>query len=137
MTQTVEAPPVPKTKSKRRKSEPRQARVVIRRVRPASVLRVSLIFYACFAAAFLFAIFILWQIMSALGVIENLVRFLKDLSLLDPSFEVNSGWLLSRGLVLGAVFVVVMSLLNVVVTFLYNLIADVVGGIEVTLSDKP
>jgi site-specific recombinase len=137
MTQTIEAPRVRKTKSKRPKSEPRQARVVIRRVRPASVLRVSLSFYACFAAAFLFGIFILWQIMSALGVVDNVIRVLKEVSLVSPSFEVNSGWLLSRGLVLGVVFVVVMSLLNVVVTFLYNLIADVVGGIEVTLSDKP
>jgi len=136
MAQTIEAPPVRKMTRKRPKSEPRQARVVIRRVRPWSVLRVSLIFYACFAAAFLFALVVLWQIMSALGVIENLVRFLKDFSLLDPAFEVNGGWLVTRGLVLGVVFVVVMSLLNVVVTFLYNLISDVVGGIEVTLSDK-
>jgi hypothetical protein len=70
-------------------------------------------------------------------VVDNVIRVLKEVSLVSPSFEVNSGWLLSRGLVLGVVFVVVMSLLNVVVTFLYNLIADVVGGIEVTLSDKP
>jgi hypothetical protein len=32
--------------------------------------------------------------------------------------------------------VVVAAILNLIVTFLYNLISDVVGGLEVTLSEK-
>ena len=42
------------------------------------------------------------------------------------------GWLLLAGL--GNV--VIWSLVNVFVAFLYNLISDVVGGIEVTLAQK-
>ena len=42
------------------------------------------------------------------------------------------GWLLLAGL--GNV--IVWSLVNVFVAFLYNLISDVVGGIEVTLAQK-
>jgi hypothetical protein len=38
--------------------------------------------------------------------------------------------------VTGAVMVVVWSLINVFVVFLYNLISDVIGGIEVTLSER-
>ena len=36
----------------------------------------------------------------------------------------------------GVMMVVVAAILNLIVTFLYNLISDVVGGIEVTLSEK-
>ena len=42
------------------------------------------------------------------------------------------GWLLLAGL--GNV--IIWSLVNVFVAFLYNLISDVVGGIEVTLAQK-
>ena len=42
------------------------------------------------------------------------------------------GWLLLVGL--GNV--IIWSLVNVFVAFLYNLISDVVGGIEVTLAQK-
>jgi hypothetical protein len=36
----------------------------------------------------------------------------------------------------GSVLTLVWSLINVLVAFLYNLISDVVGGIEVTLAEK-
>ena len=37
---------------------------------------------------------------------------------------------------LGCVFTVVWSVINVFIAFLYNLISDIVGGIEVTLAEK-
>ena len=42
----------------------------------------------------------------------------------------------ARGLSIGLVLVVLWTLINVFIVFLYNLLSDVVGGIEVTLSER-
>jgi hypothetical protein len=54
----------------------------------------------------------------------------------DQSFEIHGGWLFTRGLSIGLVLVVLWTLINVFIVFLYNLLSDVVGGIEVTLSER-
>jgi hypothetical protein len=41
------------------------------------------------------------------------------------------------GLFSGIVFVVVWSAITVFVAMLYNLISDIIGGVEVTLAEKP
>jgi hypothetical protein len=38
--------------------------------------------------------------------------------------------------VLGLFMVIIWSLINLFIAFLYNLISDVIGGIEVTLSER-
>ena len=136
MAQTIEAPPVERRRAAPPKTEPRHARVVIRKVRPWSVLKVSLIFYACVMAAVLLALVILYGIMSSLGVLTRVADLMIGLSLVDKGFSFDGSWLFSRALVIGVVMVGVWSLINVVVTLLYNLISDVVGGVEVTLQDR-
>lgn len=139
--ETMEAPPtggpVPADEGRwaRRspKRNPRHARVVVRKVRPWSVLKVSLIFYTCVMAAILLALVILWGIMSSLGVVGNVERIVGKFIV---GFRLDGGWLFARALGIGAAMVVVWSLINVVATLIYNLISDVVGGIEVTLSEK-
>ena len=37
---------------------------------------------------------------------------------------------------IGLAMVVIWSLINVFVAFLYNLLSDIVGGVEVTLSER-
>ena len=136
MAQTIEAPPVERRRAAPPKTEPRHARVVIRKVRPWSVLKVSLIFYTCVMTAVLLALVILYGIMSSLGVLTRVADLMIGLSLVDKGFSFDGSWLFSRALVIGVVMVGVWSLINVVVTLLYNLISDVVGGVEVTLQDR-
>ena len=113
----------------------RHARVVIRKVGPWSVFRFSLLFYLCIMLVFLGAFVILYGVLEVIGAVSSITRLIRDL-FADQSFEIHGGWLFTRGLGVGLVMVVVWSLINVFVAFLYNLISDVVGGIEITLAER-
>ncbi|MGE5459475.1 MAG: DUF3566 domain-containing protein [Solirubrobacterales bacterium] len=113
----------------------RHARVVIRKVGPWSVFKMSLIFYVCVMLVILGAGVILYGMLGAIGALDSTQRLIRDL-FADQSFVINGQWLFSRGLAIGLGMVVVWSLINVFIAFLYNLISDLVGGIEVTLAER-
>jgi hypothetical protein len=113
----------------------RQARVVIRKVGPWSVLKLSFLFYLCVMTVIFGALLILYGVLEAIGAIDSVTRLIRDL-FADQDFEIHGDWLFSRGLLIGIAMVVLWSLINVFVAFLYNLISDIVGGIEVTLSER-
>ncbi len=129
------APERERRKSRFRRSRSRQARVVIRKVGPWSVLKFSILFYLCVMTVILGALVILYGFLGAIGALESVTSFIQDL-FAEPTFEINGDWLFTRGLMLGLAMVVLWSLINVFVAFLYNLISDIVGGIEVTLSER-
>ena len=113
----------------------RQAKVVLRKVGPWSVLKISFLFYLCVMVVIIGAMMILYAILGAIGALDSLTRLIRDL-FADQSFEIHGGWLFSRGLSIGLALVVLWTLINVFIVFLYNLLSDVVGGIEVTLSER-
>jgi transmembrane protein DUF3566 len=129
------ATPTPRRGLRSKPQRSRQARVVVRKVGPWSVLKLSFLFYLCVMAVFLGAMVILYGILSAVGALDSLTRLIRDL-FADQSFEIHGDWLFTRGLMIGLGMVVLWTLINVFVVFLYNLLSDIVGGIEVTLSER-
>ena len=130
--------PVPAERGSSKRSSParsRQAKVVLRKVGPWSVLKISFLFYLCVMVVILGAMMILYSILGAIGSLDSLTRLIRDL-FADQSFEIHGGWLFSRGLSIGLALVVLWTLINVFIVFLYNLLSDIVGGIEVTLSER-
>src|SRR4051794_22895756 len=117
------------------KARSRQARVVIRKVRPWSVLKVSFFFYLCVMAVILGAFVILYGVLGAIGALDSVTKLIRDL-FADQSFQIHGDWLFTRGVAVAFAMVILWTLINVFVTLLYNLISDVVGGIEVTLSER-
>jgi hypothetical protein len=122
----------------------RRTRVVVRKVGPLSVLKFSLIFYFCLFLIVFLALLIIYMILSAAGAIDSLAKILGyvfgtgDTGTHDPEPIKIDGqqvftWLFIGGLLL----TVVWSVINVFVAFLYNLISDIIGGVEVTLAEKP
>jgi hypothetical protein len=126
-----------KTRKVRRLSRPkaRQARVMIRKVGPWSVLKLSVLFYLCIMTVIMGAMVILYGVLDAIGALDSVTRLIRDL-FADQTFEIHGEWLFSRGVMIGLAMVVLWSLINLFVAFLYNLISDIVGGIEVTLSER-
>jgi len=109
--------------------------VVVRKLGPWSVLKISFLFYLCVMVVIVGAMMILYGILGAIGALDSLTRLIRDL-FADQSFKIDGGWLFSRGLAIGLGMVVLWTLINVFVVFLYNLLSDVIGGIEVTLSER-
>jgi len=118
-----------------RRVRTRQARVVVRKVAPWSVLKVSFLFYVCIMAVIMGALIILYGVLGAIGAIQNVEDLIREL-FSDDTFQIHGDWLFTRGLTVGLVMVVLWTLINVFVAFLYNLLSDIVGGIEVTLSER-
>lgn len=125
----------------------RRTRVEVRRVGPFSVLKFSLIFYFCVFLVIYLALAIIWAILSASGVIDSLETLLGSIfppaspsgeisTRGAPPIEIDSGQLFTWLFVAGCIGVVVWSVINVFIAVMYNLISDIVEGIEVTLADR-
>ena len=107
---------------------------VVRRVDARSVLRFSLLFYACLFVVFLVAGALLWLVASVTGVIENIETFVEELFALE-SFHVVATQIL-QGVVFGGIVLILLGTgLSLLMAVLYNLISDVVGGIEVSVNE--
>jgi len=125
---------VPAGTATRPRRRARQTRVVIRKVGPWSVFKFSLLFYSCIVLVILLALAMLYWILGAIGAIEHLTEFTREL-FAEEDFKIHGGWIFARMTLIGVAMVIIWSLINLFIAFLYNLISDVVGGIEVTLAE--
>jgi transmembrane protein DUF3566 len=116
----------------------RRTRVTVRNVGPLSVLKFSLIFYFCVMTAVLLGLMFLFMILQAVGAIDAVEELITKFFVQDDggTFQIQPGYLLPRLFLIGCGMVVVWSFINLLVAFLYNLISDVVGGVEITLAEK-
>ncbi|MBV9922249.1 MAG: DUF3566 domain-containing protein [Pseudonocardia sp.] len=118
---------------------PRQASLQLKRLDPWSVLKLALVLAVVLFLIWLVAVGVLYGVLDGIGVWDRLNGTYADL----VSGEAPSGSpLISAGRVLGIAAVVgaINSLLFAVAVtvgaFVYNVSADLVGGIEVTLSER-
>jgi hypothetical protein len=127
-------PPAPSRREVRRtRPAPRSSKVVLKRLDPFSVMKVSLLFYLSMFLILLVAAVLLWGAAESVGVVGNIESFMDSIGFTDFTFEAPQ---LLRGAGLGgAVLVLAGTFGNVVMAVLYNLISDVVGGIKVTLGE--
>jgi hypothetical protein len=119
-------------------SSGRRTNVVVRRINAWSVLKFSLLFYFCLMLVFMFALLLLYWVLGLIGVLDSLSKLLSDIGFGSPKtgFKFNGRWIFTRLFLIGVGGVVVWSLVNMLVALLYNLCADVVGGIKVTLGEE-
>lgn len=111
----------------------RTSRLVIRRLDPWTVLKVSILFYLSLCIVLLVAGVMLWLGARSIGVIGNVESFMDSIGFTD--FEFRAGQILRGSALGGMVLVVAGTFGNVLMATLYNLINDVVGGLKVTLAE--
>jgi hypothetical protein len=111
----------------------RRVRRVIRRIDPWTVLKVSFVFNAIMALAFVLGSIIFWSIFVNAGIPDRLTEFAESLTL---SFEVDGELYFRVVLFLSIVWAILMTGLATLGSVLYNLIADTVGGVEVVVLEE-
>ena len=106
------------------------------------MLKFSLIFSFCIMLIVYFALLIIYLVLSAAGAMDSLAKILGEVfgngssTLGAQPINIDGKQLFTVLFLAGCVFTLVWSVINVFIAFLYNLISDIVGGIEVTLAEK-
>lgn len=124
------------------KSGKRRAHLVLSRVEPWSVTKFSFVISLVAFVVLFIAIAVLYGILAAMGVFDALTETLRDLttsgdtqSTFDPASWFSASRILGYTALIGALNVILITALSTVGAVLYNLSADLVGGVEVTLSE--
>jgi hypothetical protein len=118
---------------------PRRARLFIKRIDPWSVMKFSFaVSFVLFFVAIV-ATSVLYLALDAMGVFRSLNKMLADMLGATGgkgTFKITALGVIGTAGVLGLVNVVLFTALATLGSFIYNVCADLVGGIEVTLSEK-
>ena len=109
---------------------------LLRRIDPWSALKVSLVLYlACFAAALVFGVG-LWILGRQVGFIDDVESLIEDLGLYrEGSYRFLDGYILTMAAIIGPILAVVAALVTTIGVAIYNVIARVTGGLELTVID--
>jgi hypothetical protein len=118
---------------------PRRANLQIKRFDPWSVLKLSLVLGVALFFVWLVAVGILYAVLDGMGVWDNLNGISDEL--LQGSSEtgtplISAGRVFGVAAIIGAVNIVLFSALSTVGAFIYNVSADLAGGLEVTLAER-
>lgn len=125
--------------SARRSRGPVRASMQIRRIDPWSTLKVSLLLSVALFFVWMITVAFLYLVLGGMGVWAKLNSNVGDLlnNASGSSAElVSSGTIFGGTFLIGLVNVVLMTALATIGAFVYNLITDLIGGIEVTLADR-
>ena len=120
----------------------RKARLRVSRIDPWSVMKTSFLFSIAFGIMFWVAIYVVWSVIGASGLFEAINSVIVDL-LSSPNDTtpwriedyVNTNKVLGISALIAVINVVLMTALGTLTAFLYNLSANILGGLELTLAE--
>jgi hypothetical protein len=120
---------------------PRRASLQIRRFDPWSVLKLSLIMSVALFLMWLVAVGVLYGVLDGMGVWDKLNGAYSDLASVNEDGGggeplISAGRVFGFSAVVGLVNIVLFTAFATVSAFVYNVSADLAGGIEVTLGER-
>lgn len=118
-----------------RKLRARKVRRVVRHVDPWSVLTFSVLFHLVFFLSMLLASILVWNGAVRAGTIDNIENFIRELGDYE-TFNINSDAVFRAAVVIAGMLTLASSVLVVLLTVVFNLVSDLVGGIRVTVVEE-
>jgi hypothetical protein len=135
----VAAAPKAKSSSLRRT---RKARLRLSRVDPWSVMKTSFLFSIAFGIMFWIATSVLWYVITSSGLFEAINAAIVNIISNPGNTEtwriedyINGNKVLGIAALLAVINVVISTALGTLAAFLYNLSANILGGLELTLAE--
>tara|TARA_B100002051_G_scaffold101586_1_gene97109 strand:+ start:907 stop:1548 length:642 start_codon:yes stop_codon:yes gene_type:complete len=122
-------------KRRRVKLQARRVRRIVRHIEVWSVLKISILFFACLWAVFLIAGFIIWGVAESSGTVGKLESLITELFALD-TFNFDGRQIFKGYALAGLILAIAGSTLNVLMVLLFNLISDLTGGLRVTMIEE-
>lgn len=142
---TVTTQPVPATSAKTGKAavrRTRKARLRVARVDPWSVMKTVFLFSVSFGIMGWVATYLLWQVLLASGLFDALNNAIAEVMSSPSNTEgfriedyVSANKVLGVAALLAVINTVITTALGTLGAFLYNLSANILGGLELTLAE--
>jgi hypothetical protein len=123
------------------RSGPRKVRLTLARLDPWSVMKLGFLLSVAIGIAFVVLVAVLWMILDTMGVFSDIDRTVgtvlgsssgTQFNLMD---YVGFGRVISLATVIGVIDVFLLTALATLSAFLYNVCAQLVGGVQMTLTD--
>jgi hypothetical protein len=124
---------------------PRRARLNLKRIDPWSVMKFSFAVSVVLFIVVVVATSVLYLALDAMGVWGEVNSSLKELVSASGGadtggstggFQITAWGVIGTSMLLGAVNVVLFTALATLGAFIYNVCADLVGGVELTLAER-
>ncbi|HEX7099024.1 MAG TPA: DUF3566 domain-containing protein [Acidimicrobiia bacterium] len=116
----------------------RRVRRIIRKIDPWTVLKVSAVLFGVAAVAMVLGIVIFWSVIENAGIPDAITEFLVRITLIEQGTDpfANSEQFF-RFVVFGSiVWWVMMTGFATLTAVMFNLVTDVVGGLEVVILEE-
>ena len=115
-----------------------RVRRIIRKIDPWTVLKVTFVLNFVVALTIVLGFCILWVLLINAGVPQGLEEIARRLALLDENSSLvgNIEALFSSVVFLATVYLLTQTALATIGAFFYNLVSDLVGGIEVVVLEE-
>jgi hypothetical protein len=123
---------------------PRRARLNLKRIDPWSVMKFSFAVSVVLFIVVVVATSVLYLALDAMGVWGEINKSLSDLvtnsggaaAASNTPFRITAWGVIGTSMLIGAVNVVLFTALATLGAFIYNVCADLVGGVELTLAER-
>jgi hypothetical protein len=119
----------------------RRARLRLTRVDPWSVMKTAFLLSVAFAVVTIVSVFMVWSVLSAAGVWSSINSTVQDIvggqdaSNFDVENYLGTSRVLGFTMLVSVVNVFLLTAMATLGAFLYNMAAQLLGGIEVTLAE--
>jgi hypothetical protein len=132
------APSEPRPTTRRRVPRPsvRRVRRTLRRVGPFSIFKLSLFYYGLFLVLWLAFVAVVFWVVQSMGVFDALEEVSKGFALDWGEIDISLWDVEKWAFYIGLALCLIGSLVNAFLAFLYNLAADLIGGLELTFTER-
>lgn len=113
---------------------PRRARLMLRHIDPLSTLKFTLVLTIALFVVWMVAVGVLYGVLNGMGVFDKINNTINDVNG-SNSDVITAQIVFGAAAVIGAINIVLFTALATVGSFIYNLCADMVGGLELTLAE--
>lgn len=117
----------------------RRVKMTISRVDPWSALKLSFLMSVAIGIMIVIATAVLWFVLDSMYVwsqIDGLLKTLNSEALLQLGQFMEFGRVLSFSVVVAVVEIILMTAFGALMALVYNLVAMLVGGLHVTVTDE-
>ena len=117
---------------------PRKARLQLRHIDTWSAMKISLVLSIVMFFVWMVAVGILYGVLSGLNVFDAINETVGSLGGEEGTATdlITPGLVFGGAALIGAINIVLFTALATIATYIYNLSADLVGGLEVTLTER-